>query len=180
MVNDGLLFSYLFIFFAKVAHVGLSTVRILILVRGMRFLATVIGFFEAALFVLALKEVFLNTEHIWGVSIYALGVAAGNYVGSFVEERMAVGFVTIQVLSLTCTESITEELRKEGFGVTVIGGCGKDGPHELLNVIVKRKDLVRVLDLVKKMDIYAFVTVMDTKKIVGGYFVKTNKSRRVI
>ena len=167
---DGLLFSYLFIFFAKIAHVSLSTVRILMLVRGKSLLAAAIGFFEAALFVLALKEVFLSTEHLWGVGVYSLGVAAGNYVGSVVEERMAVGFVTVQVVSLACAGSLVEGLRQEGFGVTVLEGCGKDGPHEILNVMVKRKDLSRVMDFVEKNDTHAFVTVMDTKKIVGGYF----------
>lgn len=167
---DSLLFTYLFIFFAKVAHVSLSTVRILMLVRGKSFVAAIIGFFEAALFVLALKEVFLNTEHLWGVAVYSLGVAAGNYVGSIVEEKMAVGFVTVQVVSLACPQSLMESLRGEGFGVTVIQGCGKDGPHEILNIMVKRRNLPRVMAIIEGNDTHAFVTVMDTKKIVGGYF----------
>ena len=173
---EGVLFSYLFIFFAKVVHMSLSTVRILMLVRGKSLLAAAIGFFESALFVLAIKEVFFSSEHIGGVVVYALGVAVGNYVGSRLEERMALGFVTAQIVSLTCAEIIVEQLRKEGFGVTVINGCGKDGPHEILNVFVKRKDLTRMMGLVENMDIHAFLSVMDTKKIVGGYFSQ-NKSK---
>ena len=170
---DGIALSYIFIFFAKVAHVSLATVRILLLVRGKRLLAAGIGFFEASLFVLALKEVFLSTDHIWGVIVYALGVATGNFTGSMVEERMAVGFVTAQIVSLTYTDSIVEALREEGFGVTVIEGCGKDGPHQVLNVYVKRKDLARLMNIVEKADVRAFVSIMDTKKIIGGYFSRS-------
>ena len=167
---DGVLFSYLFIFFAKIAHVSLSAVRILMLVRGKSLFAAAIGFFEAALFVLAIKEVFLSTDHLWGVGVYALGVGVGNYVGVILEERLAVGFATVQIVSLTCNDTIAEELRKKGFGVTVIEGCGKDGPHNILHVMVKRKALSRMLRMVEDMDIQAFVTVMDAKRVAGGYF----------
>ncbi len=63
-------------------------------------------------------------------------------------------------------------MRKEGFGVTVIEGCGKEGLHEILSVLVRRKDLSRLMNIVNKMDANAFVSVMDTKKIAGGYFAR--------
>jgi uncharacterized protein YebE (UPF0316 family) len=162
----------LFIFFARVLDMGLATIRILMLMRGKSFLAAFIGFFESAIYILALREVILNLDSPVRIGAYALGFAAGNYVGSLVEERMAVGFATVQVISLTCTDAMVDDMRKEGFGVTVIEGCGKEGLHEVLNVLVRRKDLSRLMAIVHKMDSNAFVSVMDTKKIVGGFFAR--------
>lgn len=162
----------LFIFLARVLDMGLATIRILMLMRGKSLNAAFIGFFESAIYILALREVILNLDSPVRIGVYAMGFAAGNYVGSMVEERMAVGFATVQVISLTCTDTLVEELRKEGFGVTVIEGCGKEGLHEILSVLVRRKDLSRLMNIVNKMDANAFVSVMDTKKIVGGFFAR--------
>lgn len=162
----------LFIFFARVLDMGLATIRILMLMRGKSLNAAAIGFFESAIYILALREVILNLDSPIRIGVYALGFAAGNYVGSLVEERMAVGFATVQVISLTCTDNMVEEMRKKGFGVTVIEGCGKEGLHEILNVLVRRKDLAPLMDMVHKLDPQAFISVMDTKKIVGGYFAR--------
>lgn len=171
-VGTVVLLSYLFIFFARVLDVGLGTVRILMLMRGKSFQAAVIGFFESGIYILALRQIFLNLDSPLRIAFYALGFAAGNYVGSYVEERMAVGFSTVQVISVSCTDSMVVELRREGFGVTVIEGCGKEGLHEILNILIRRKDLARLLKRVEDLDPRAFVSVMDTKKIVGGFFAR--------
>jgi uncharacterized protein YebE (UPF0316 family) len=112
-----------------------------------------------------------------GLDVYALGFAAGNYVGSLVEERMAVGFATVQVISLTCTDTMVEEMRKEGFGVTVIEGCGKEGLHEILNVLVRRKDLSRLMDIVHKLDARLLFLLWIRRKLSAGFLPakKTNK-----
>ncbi len=44
--------------------------------------------------------------------------------------------------------------------------------HEILHVFLRRKDLSSLLNHVHETDCSAFVSVMDTKKIVGGFFAR--------
>jgi uncharacterized protein YebE (UPF0316 family) len=167
-----LIFSYLFIFFARVADVSLSTVRILMLMRGRSLAAATIGFFEVTIYILALGQVIGNLNNPVRLVVYALGFATGNYIGSQLEERLAVGFATAQVISLDKSEEMANIMREQGFGVTVLEGCGRHGTHHILHILLKRKDLPCFMSIAREVDSQAFITVMDTRKIFGGYFAK--------
>jgi len=175
-VLGSIIFGYLFIFFARVTDVTLSTFRTLMLVRGKGHIAATIGFFEVMIYITALNKVM---EGLSGnplrLIVYALGFATGNYMGSFLEEKLAIGLATVQVI--TKDEELCEMIRQKGFGVTVIQGKGKDGYKDVLIVSLPRKKLDDLLDLLRKHDEAAFVTVMDTKATVGGYFKQTMKNK---
>lgn len=166
------LMEYAFIFFARVSDVSLSTVRILMLMRGKSLNAAIIGFFEVSIYILALSRVLGSLDDPLRLVIYASGFATGNYVGSRIEERLALGFATAQVISLEKSDELAEKARERGFGVTVLEGCGREGTHQILHILMKRKDLPCFIALVRSIDDQAFVTVMDTRKIFGGYFTK--------
>jgi uncharacterized protein YebE (UPF0316 family) len=167
-----LVFGYLFIFTARVADVTLSTIRILLLMRGKAVQASVIGFFEVTIFILALNQVVGNLDDPFRLLAYALGFATGNFAGSRLEERLALGFATVQVISVDKSAELLEQVRGRGFGVTALEGCGREGTYQILHVLLKRRDLPCFLDLVRRIDDQAFVSVMDTRKIFGGYFSK--------
>jgi uncharacterized protein YebE (UPF0316 family) len=167
-----LILSYLLIFFARVTDVSLSTVRILMIMRGRSLVAATIGFFEVSIYILALGQVIGNLDNPLRVVAYALGFATGNLIGSRLEERLALGVATAQVISLDKSDEIAEILREQGFGVTVLEGCGRHGTHQILHILLKRKDLPCFMDTVREADNQAFVSVMDTRKIFGGYFAK--------
>ncbi|MDW7650913.1 MAG: DUF2179 domain-containing protein [Bacillota bacterium] len=167
-----LVFELAFIFFARVSDVSLSTLRILMLMRGRSVSAALIGFFEVIIYILALARVIDSLDDPVRLVVYALGFAAGNFVGSNIEERLAMGFATAQVISLNKSEEMAEMAREQGFGVTVLEGCGREGTHRILHILLRRKDLPCFLALVRKTDSQAFVSVMDTRKILGGYFTK--------
>ncbi|MBS4031087.1 MAG: DUF2179 domain-containing protein [Clostridiales bacterium] len=167
-----LVLGYLFIFFARVSDVTLSTMRILMLMRGKSINAAVIGFFEVIIYILALGQVIGSLNEPLRLIVYALGFATGNFVGSRVEERLAIGFATAQVISLENSDLMAEKMRDQGFGVTVLEGCGKQGTHQILHILLKRKDLPCFIGLARQIDKDAFVSVMDTRQIFGGYFSK--------
>lgn len=167
-----LILGYLFIFFARVSDVTLSTMRILMLMRGKSVNAAVIGFFEVIIYILALGQVIGSLNEPVRLIVYALGFATGNLVGSRVEERLAIGFATAQVISIDNSDLMAEKMRDQGFGVTVVEGCGKQGTHQILHILLKRKDLPCFISLARQIDKDAFVSVMDTRQIFGGYFSK--------
>ena len=70
-------------------------------------------------------------------------------------ERIALGYVDAQIISVDCYESLQTKLRDEGFGVTCVEGRGKDGVHQILHV-VERRDLPRMMRIVSDEDAEGF------------------------
>lgn len=164
--------SYLFIFFARIFDVSLGTLRIIYLTRGQSKLAAAVGFIEVLIYIIALGIVIENLEHPLNLFIYALGFAAGNYVGSLIEEKVALGFVNVQVISMNSSINLEETLRDLGYGVTSMDCYGKEGQHRILHILMKRKSLKRFLKQLKNLDEKAFVSILDTRRIMGGYFMR--------
>ncbi len=160
----------LIIFFCRVVDVSMGTVRIIYLTRGQSTLAAAIGFFEMIIYIVALGAVIGNLDQPLNIVIYALGFSAGSFVGSKIEEKIAVGFVNVQVITMQICNGIEETLREMGFGVTAVEGTGREGPHRILYVMMKRRDLPLFLRDMKELDRDAFISIMDTRKILGGYF----------
>lgn len=172
---QSVIWGCLFIFFARVIDVSLSTMRMLLLVRGKGTYAAFVGFFEVIVYVIALNQVVGNLDKPINLFVYALGFATGNIVGSFIEGKLAIGLTTVQII--TEHPELCKAIRDEGFGVTVIEGKGKDGVRKILLVSLSRKELPALLDLIESQDNAAFVTIMDTKATKGGYFKQTQKAK---
>jgi uncharacterized protein YebE (UPF0316 family) len=116
-----------------------------------------------------------NLDQIGNLLMYALGFATGTYVGSYVEERMALGHVTVQVIPKDKNITLAAELREQGYGVTVVNGWGKEGTRQLLTILVKRKNLPQLMRTIDDLDHDSFVTVMETRFIHGGYLGRKGK-----
>lgn len=167
--------GYLFIFTARVMDVTLATTRTLMLVRGHGLKAAAIGFFEVTIYITALNRVVGGLDNPFKLLAYALGFATGNIVGSWVEGKLAIGLATAQVIT-KCSD-LAETLRKEGYGVTMIEGRGKEGRREVLIISLPRKELPRLMDIVEDCDEGAFVMIMDTKASKGGYYKQAMQAK---
>jgi len=164
------LLTYLAIFVAKIAHVSLGTIRIIFLTRGKAYAAAAVGFIEVLIFLVALSMVLQNLDRWQNILVYGLGFAAGNIVGSLIEEKIAVGVVNAQVITIDACNGLEGKLREKGYGVTSMPCYGKEGQHRSLQVMLKRKELPDFLKTMNIHDPSAFITIYDTRKIMGGYF----------
>lgn len=164
--------GYLLIFFARVADMSLDVVRILMLTRDRRFLAAVIGFIEVSIFIVAISQVLTGgLNDPLKVVAYAGGFATGNYVGSLIDSRLAMGYLSLQIFCDYCSHDQTARvLREEGFGVTSVTGRGRDGDNMILFVTIKRKDLKKALRTLDKLLPDAFYNIYDARYIHGGVF----------
>ncbi len=164
--------GYLAVFFARVADMTLATVRTLMVMRGRKFMAAAIGFVEVIIYVVALKFVLETLNDIPSLIFYALGFAAGNAAGLWAEERLALGYYVMQVITARDAVAFAALLRKQGFGVTLFPCQGREGCYDLLSVVFERKRLDELEDAVHDWDPKAFVTVTDTRAIRGGHFYR--------
>ncbi len=162
--------SALLIFSLRVIDMALDTLRFLLVVRGRKGLAWVMGFMQSAIFVVAITTVLSNLKNVWNIVGYAGGFATGVVVGMLLEERLAIGHGHMRIISSTRGAAIAEALRAHGYAVTEMAGRGKDGTVTVLNASVLRKDIDRVHGLVAQSDSNAFVTVQDVRPVRRGFW----------
>jgi uncharacterized protein YebE (UPF0316 family) len=157
------------IFSLRVVNIALDTVRMLFVVRGERFLAAVIGFVETLLFLVAIGKVIQDLTNIPNVLAYCVGFAVGTWVGMVIEERLALGYVRMHVVSLQKAKEIASSLRGGGYGVTEMMGKGKEGSVGILEVVAKRRDVPSITRAVTGVDDEAFITTEETRSVYRGY-----------
>ncbi len=161
--------EYLLIFVARIVDVSLSTVRMLLVVRGRRYPAALIGFMEASIYITALSRIMANIRDPWKILAYGLGFASGTLLGSVLEERLAIGHVALQVIPHEDSqEELLAALRTIGYGVTVLEGRGMTGPKMVMLVSADRKTLPRLTSLIEEFSPGCFVTVLETRTVRGG------------
>jgi uncharacterized protein YebE (UPF0316 family) len=158
------------IFLLRVVDMSLDTLRVLFVIRGRKPLAWTLGFFQSALWVVAITSVLSNLDNLWNVIGYAGGFATGNVVGMVIEERLAIGYGDMRIISPRRGRAIVEALREDGYAVTELAGHGKDGMVSVLNASVRRKDIKQVKLRVHEIDPEAFVTVEEIRPLHRGFW----------
>lgn len=164
---------YLFIVFAKVIEVSMATVRMVLITKGERKIGAIIAFFEVSLWVVLVSTVLDNImENPLKIVAYALGFSVGNYLGSWIEEKIGIGLAEMQViLKDEHGEPVVKALRDKGYAVTVLKGEGKFHPRFVLLMYVQRKKIKECANLIKSVQDNAVITVSDKKAVYGGYGV---------
>ena len=155
------------IFFARLTDVSMGTVRQILIIRGRRGIASISAFFEITIWIVAVSRVITNWE-IYYMFAYALGFASGNFLGSYIEEKIALGYMFAYIVPKRSSD-LAHTLREAGFGVTVIHGIGTKGAHPVYNILLRRRDGQKLLGIIKKYDRGAFYTLMDVRSEKGGY-----------
>ena len=160
----------LFIFAARITDVSIGTMRTILLVKGQRRIASVLGFFEVMIYLIVLGKVVGNIDKPVLILAYCLGYATGNIIGSKIEEKLSIGRLVVQVIVKERLDELVQSLRDAGFGVTIIEGEGMDGKSYMLNIILDRKQIKKLYEIIDGCDCGAFITTMDVRSSFGGYF----------
>lgn len=160
----------LLIFLARVCDVSIGTVRLILLYRGRRVLAPLLGFFEVLIWLLAVRQIMFNlTNPLFFIS-FAAGFAMGNYVGILLEEKLAVGLEIIRIITKNNASELINSLAVHGYGTTSIDATGSTGRVSIIFTIVPRKHHRRVIKIINQFNPKAFYTVEDVKTVSEGIF----------
>ncbi len=161
------------IFFARIMDVSLGTVRTILVVKGKTILASLIAFVEIFIWFVIAKEA-LNTEiqSLWIAISYSAGFASGTFIGSILSEKFIEGQLTVQVITSDANFEIINNLRKAGYGVTVIDVKGHDESKDkkMLFIEINKRKLGLLTKLIKESDDKAFIVVNESKHVQNGYF----------
>lgn len=158
----------LLIFLARVADVSLGTVRLIFISRGLKYLAPLVGFFEILIWLLAIGQIMKNLSNPACYIAYAGGFAMGNFVGLWIAERLSLGIVLIRVVTKKAATELVGYLKSADYGVTIIDGHGATGQVKVVFTIVPRREVKRVVDLIKRFNPNAFYTVEEVGFVEKG------------
>ena len=181
MLDFNTLVTGLLIFTARIAEVSIGTVRIIVTIQGRSAIAFFLAIFELLIWITVVSTVIhkINAQPMLAL-FYAFGYATGNVVGIRLERKLALGFIILRVITRTAGKSLADRIRAMGQPVTVFRGEGMRGPVDELYIACRRRELKRILDVVKEEDPDAFyLTEMahDIKKTVRPPYTPLNGHR---
>ncbi|MEW6702825.1 MAG: DUF5698 domain-containing protein, partial [Bacteroidota bacterium] len=117
----------LLIMLMRIADVTIGTFRTILVVQSKKYHAALAGFFEVLIWIFAMRYIVSHMDNIYNLIGYALGFALGNILGITLEQRVALGYVQVNIISRHHTEEIAAKLRESKFGVTILPAEGKLG-----------------------------------------------------
>ncbi len=161
----------------NVVYVSFLTIRMLFTLKGQRYLAALISSVEVFVYVLGLGLVLDNLDQISHLLAYAIGFALGVLVGTKIEEKIALGYVTVKVISKHIEYPFAETLRQKGFGVTSWIGRGMDGERNVMEILTSRKDQKDLYTYVIALDPHAFIISYEPQHFHGGFWVSSLKKQ---
>jgi len=160
----------LLIFFARICDVSLSTIRIIFIGRGYKFIAPLLGFVQVLIWLFAIRQIMQNLNIVFYYVAYAGGFAAGTFVGMYMEEKLAIGILSIRIITRKDASGLIDFLRSANYGVTSVEGEGATGKVHIIYTIVNRRDVQNVIKIVNKFNPKAFYLIEDIRHAKEGIF----------
>lgn len=150
------------------------TVRTVLITRGEKIYGSIIGFFEVSIWLYVVSKVLIGIDKDpIKMVVYAAGFTCGNYLGCIIEEKLALGLLTINAIASEADGRVlADNLRNQHVGVTIVDAEGLKEEKKMLIIHVKRKRKNEILRLIENSDVRAVVSVTDTKTIYGGYGIR--------
>ena len=158
------------IFLARICDVSLGTIRVIFVSRGFRNLAPFLGFFEISIWLFAIGQIMRDINDISIYLAYAAGFATGTYVGIALEGRLSLGTVLVRVITGQDSSGLIAALKEAAYGLTTHAADGAQGPVTIVFTVVKRKDLPRVVGIIREFNPHAFYSVEDVRHASEGVF----------
>lgn len=160
----------LLIFLARVADVTIGTVRLIFVSRGLKYLAPVVGFFEVIIWLLALGQIMTNLTNPVCYVAYAAGFATGNFIGIHIAEKLSLGIVILRVVTRQNAQELVSSLRELDYGVTSVDGEGGSGPVKIVFTVIPRREVEKVVDIVRGFNPQAFYSIEEVGLVKKGVF----------
>ncbi|RJP19574.1 MAG: DUF2179 domain-containing protein [Candidatus Omnitrophota bacterium] len=158
------------IFCARILDVSVGTLRIVFITRGMKLVAPVLGFIEVLIWVVVVSQVIKSVNSPLNYLAYASGYATGNYVGMYIESKLALGMIIIRIITRKDASNLINYLKANNYGVTNVPAIGNEGHVNLVFTIIKRKKLPEIIEKVNEFNPRAFYSVEDVRAVGEGIF----------
>lgn len=156
--------TYFLIFIAKVIENTLGTLRLIVVANGKKLFGAILQCVISVIWVLSAGIVIINiNEDFLKILFFAIGSFVGSYIGSLIEEKMALG--SSMLTAIIAEEKallIIRTLRKKRYIVNVIN---EDYKKRTIVIMAHRKRIPNVSNLIKTIDNDAIIVAQNIKPI---------------
>lgn len=156
----------------NIIYVSLFTIRLLFVMKGQNVLASLVSIVEVFTYLMGLNIVLDNIDKVQNLVAYCLGWGSGVFLGSKIEQWLALGYITIQIVIDKNDENIPFLLRNKGYGVTSWLADGRDGDRIVMQVLAKRSNEKKLLNTIEELVPKAFVVSYEPRYFRGGFWTK--------
>jgi uncharacterized protein YebE (UPF0316 family) len=158
----------------------ISTLRLILFIKGLKVLAAITIFFETSIGLTVSITVVANAIkggiNFFVIFFYGLGFALGLFLGFYISQKLSNSFFNINIITKKSGTLLEDLLRNSKFGVTCYTGSGKDGNVKVLNIVCKNTDLIKIKKIVEDNDKKAMITRHSIEGLSGG-FIFNSKNR---
>lgn len=161
MLSLGDFMTYLLIFFLKAMENMLATLRLIVTSNGKKLLGSILLLLTSIVWLTSSSVAIINLD-IKMILAFSIGSFLGAYLGSFLEEKLALGDYLLFCIS---SKKLSTFLRNNGYIVTKIQGEGIESEKEILFIIIKRK---------KKKEVISLINSFDDKAIIINNYININ------
>lgn len=148
---------YMAIFGFKIIEDALATLRLIVVSNGKKKLGAILQFVVTLIWIILTGTVLMGLQKdIFKAIAFAFGSLFGSYLGSVLEEKMALGTNIFMVeIDNNKANELIEVLEKEKFQISKI----KSGNDEniILMITGARKQTKKVVSIIKKVDSEAII-----------------------
>jgi uncharacterized protein YebE (UPF0316 family) len=159
---------YVSIALIQIVYVALNSLRVVLMIKGRKYAAAGLCTVEIFVYLSGLAIVLKYMDSFLGILTYCLSYGIGTLLGMYIEQKIALGYMTLQVITEN-EEEMTLILKEKGYGVTKWHGSGLYGTRMIFLILAKRKDYVDAIKTIQKIDPGAFIISSEPKTFVGGF-----------
>ena len=157
---------------AKVIEISIQALKTVMMVKGQRVRAALLGFTECMIWGLVISTLVTTLgDNLLLLVFYCSGYALGLFIGSTIESKIAIGTSNLELIANDeSTEKITMYLKENNRGFTVFEGHGSVDKMNMIFIVLPRKEMPKVLrDIRQSCENKVFVVASEVSKYAGGY-----------
>lgn len=157
---------------AKIVEISIQSLKTCMMVKGQRVKAAGLGFVECAIWGLVISTIIGSLgDNLFLLLFYCVGYATGLYLGSTIENKIALGTSNLQLIANDeSTEKIICYLKEHDRGYTVFDGHGSTDKMNMIFIVLSRREAPVVLKDIRAIcDNKVFVVASEVSKYAGGY-----------
>lgn len=158
--------TYFLIFISKVIENTLSTLRLIVVANGKKIFGAILQGIIAVVWVISASIVIVNINNdLLKIVFFALGSLVGSYIGSLIEEKMALGSSMITaIVNEKKAQLIIRTLRKKKYIINI--NDSKNNKTKTIIVMIHRKRVPMVSKIIKTIDNSAIIVAQSINPIV--------------
>lgn len=151
---------YLTIFLLKLIENAINTLKLIVVSNGKKGLGAILNFVSSIIWILSTIIVIKDVDKdLFKIIAFSLGCLVGSFLGSKMEEKMALGNKVILCIT---SKNIMNMVRNNGYKLTSTKGSGLKSTKNILFILSPRKNINSLNKLLKDLDNNCFIVIINT------------------